>query len=221
MVDGWSSEDGRAALPYTADDTGLGSDDSVVSDLDMSDYADLACYDAVLSDLGGACDAGLSRHDGIFAYLHVVGNLAEVVDLHALANDGGLHFSAVDSGVGTDFDIVMYYHFAKVLDLLPRTVFLRSVAEAVRADYAVGVEYDIVADLHSRVDAYSRIDDAVLSYRSAVSDVNVFIDFCALTDPAVLADVGEVADIDILADLGGESDVAMQPAMAAVALLLV
>ena len=64
-------------------------------------------------------------------------NLAEVVDFHAVAYDGGLHLGLVDGGTGSDLHIVADNHIADVLDLLPGAVRLRRISESVRADHSV------------------------------------------------------------------------------------
>ena len=62
---------------------------------------------------------------------HIVGDLAKIVNLYAVADYGGFHLGAVHRGVGADFDIIADYDIPEVFDLLPGAVRLRSVAETV------------------------------------------------------------------------------------------
>ena len=170
----------------------------------MSGNADLACQYAVPADLGGAGDAALRSHHRIVADLDIVGDLAEVVYLHAVADDGGFHFRAVDGGAGSDFHIVADDDIPEMLDLLPGAVWLRSVAKAVRADHRIGMNDDIVPDHHSRVDAHSRINDAVLADDGIVTDIDVLEDLRVVTDDGVVADIGMASEIYFLSKFGGK-----------------
>lgn len=200
-VDGGRSEELLSALLDAAYHSGLRGDGGAVGDREVPDYADLARDDAVLADLGGAGDAGLRGHHGVVSDLDIVRDLAEIVDLDAIAYDGGLHFRAVDSGIGSYLDVVADDDVAEVLDLLPRAVWLRGIAEAVRAYHAVGVEDHPVADHHPGIDAYAGVEDAALADGGAVADIDILIEPGAVADAAFLSDVGEAADIDLLSEL--------------------
>lgn len=202
--DGRHSGKYLAALAHIAYDSGLGGYGGIVGYFYMSDYSDLTRYYAVLAYYGRACDTGHGRHHRIVPYLDVVGNLAEVVYLHSVAYYGGLHFGAVHGGAGPDFDIVPYDDVAKVLYLLPCAVGLGSIAEAVGADDAVGMEYDPVADNHPGIDADARINYAVLSYNRAVAYGDVVINDGVVADFDPLAYGTEVAEPHPLAELRAE-----------------
>ena len=55
--------------------------------------------------------------EAVFADHAVVADLHEVVDFGALADDGFAETRAVDGGVGADFDIVVDFHDADLVDL--------------------------------------------------------------------------------------------------------
>ena len=64
-----------------------------------------------------------------------------------------------------------------MLDLLPRTVFKRSITESVSTYDGICVNCHIVADDHARIDACARVDCAILAYLHSVADIRVLIDF--------------------------------------------
>ena len=82
------------------------------------------------------------------------------------------------------------------------TVGCRGKAETVRTYHRSGVKYAVVAYFTSLVDLYSRIQDAVLAYRHALSDIDLRIDLSALADPGPAAYVREGSHIDPFAETG-------------------
>ena len=73
----------------------------------------------------------MRRHDCIIPYLHIMGDLAKIVNLHAIPDDRGLHFGAVNGGSGTDLDIIPYDHIPEMLNLFPSAIGKRGVAEPI------------------------------------------------------------------------------------------
>ena len=155
------------------------------------------------------------------SYLHVVGYLAQVVYLDAVAYYGGFHRGAVYGGAGAYLHVVAYYDVAQVLYLLPGAVRLRHVAESVGAYDAVGVEDDPVSYLHPRVNADAGVYDAVAAYLGAVAYVDVAHYTGAVAYGHVLAYVAVRAYGNLLAHLGAEGDGGGEAAAAPVRLLAV
>jgi hypothetical protein len=99
----------------------------------------------------------------------------QVVDFGAASDAGFPHRSAVDAGIGLDFDVVFENCWAGLDHLVPGAVFLFSEAQAVAADdgagledyavayaavfadYGVGVGEEIVADFGALVDGYETV----------------------------------------------------------------
>lgn len=221
VVDCRGSEERPAGLLDMANHAGLGRYGRVVGNGEVPDDPDLPGENAVLSYLAGACNSGLGGHYGVVADDNVVRYLAEIVDLDAVADDGGLHFSAVYGGVRADFDIVADDYVSEVLDLLPCAVRLRCIAETVGSDDAVGVKDNVVSDNHAWINADSRIDYAVAADDGTVANADVVGYMAAVADSALRSDACVVSDIDLLADLGAERDVAEASAVSAMALFLV
>ena len=187
-----------------ADDSGLGSDRGVVRDCDVTDNANLTCYDAVAADLGGTRDSCHGSHHGVVTDDHIVGNLAEVVDLDPVAYDGRFHLGLVDGGPGSDLDIVTDDDVADVLDLLPCTVRKRSIAESVRTDDGIGMDYHIVAYNHPRIDHHTGVDDAVVADHGVVTDIDILVDFRVIADFGMMSDIRMASKLDFLAELGSQ-----------------
>ena len=210
-----------AALAYGPRDACLGADGGIVGHLDMPHHADLTAEYAVLADDGGSGYATLCSHYGVLAYHYIMGNLAEVVQAHAVADDGGFHFGTIDGGTGSYLYVIPYHHVSEMLYLLPASVGLGSVPESVGTYHAVGVEDDIVAYLHSGIDDYAGIDDAVMAYHSAGAYGHILVYDALVPDLASLADDCAGAYRDLAAYLGAAGYTAAPGTVAAVKLALV
>ena len=148
-------------FPDIADDTSLRRNCRIISDFYMSGNADLPSKDTFLPYLCRPGNSALRRHHGIVPDYHVVRNLAEIVNLYAIPDNGGLHLGLVDGGARAYLDIVAYDDIAKMFYLLPCAVRLRSISEAVGTYHRIGMDNDIVPYYHSGIDAHARIYDAV------------------------------------------------------------
>ena len=170
----------------------------------MAGDAHLSGDDAVLSDLGGTGDTDLCGHHRILSNLHIVRNLAEVVNLHALADDGGFHLGPVNGRSRSDFHIVPDDHIAQVLDFLPGTVRLRGVAEAIGTDDGIGMDDHVVTDDHARVDHHARINDTMLSNMGIVPDIDILKNLRKIPHRGMMAHIGVAAQIHFPAEFGRE-----------------
>ena len=214
-VDARGSQERLPLLPDVADDAGLRQQRRMVRNLDVPGDAHLSGDDAVLADDGGPGDTHLGRHHRMVADHHVVRDLAQVVDPHAVADDGGFHLGAVHGGVGADFHVVADNHVPEVLDLLPTAVLARRVAEAVVADDAASMQDHPVSDDHARENLHARIDNAVLSDLAVIADGHVLMDDRPVPDHRPAAYAGEISQPDLLAELRGAVPAGAEAAVAA------
>ena len=166
----------------------------------MADYSYLARYDTVLSDFSGTGYSGHGCHGGVGTHTHIVRYLAKVVYSHAVFNDGGLHRSLVDAGVGADFHVIANDYIAYVFNLLPSSVALRGIAEAVIADNATGVEYGPVTDDGVRENVNARIDDAFFSYPDILSYSDIVVNLREVSDHSLFPNGHKVTDPDLLSE---------------------
>ena len=89
MRQGRRAEHRLAFRLYAAYHSGLCCKGGIVGNDKVSCYAHLATYDTMLTYLCGAGYARLGRHYGVLPYFHIMGNLAEIVDLDPLMDYRG------------------------------------------------------------------------------------------------------------------------------------
>ena len=148
-----------------------------------------------------------------------MGNLAEVVNLHALADDGGFHLGPVNGRSRSDFHVVPDDHIAQVLDFLPGTVRLRGVAEAIGTDDGIGMDDHVVTDDHARVDHHARINDTMLSDMGIVPDIDILKNLRKIPHRGMMAHIGVAAQIHFPAEFGRQEPGRPETAVTAVGTL--
>ena len=131
----------------------------------------------------------------------VVGDLHEVVELHALADVGGTHGGAVYARVGANLHVVFdsddaYLRYLVILACLH----VGRKAKAVGAYHASCVQDDVAAYLAVVVNGDVGVDDALLAQLHVVADDGVGIDLATVGYLCAIADIGERADVNVLAD---------------------
>lgn len=127
------------------DDACLASEDSVVTDGDMTIHTGLSGHDDVVADFGAAGDADLRAEEIVLADFDIVSQMAKVIYLGTAADDGIVHRTVVDGGAGTDFDVVADDGAAELADVMVMALFIGGEAEALTADDSVRTKDDAVA----------------------------------------------------------------------------
>ncbi len=110
---------------------------------------------AVRADRDTARYPYAARQRAVRSDAHVVRDLHQVVDLDAVFDHGVVERTAVDAGVGADFDVVANAHVAELLDLDPGAL-VRCEAEAVGADHHATVHDAARADAAARAEGHLR-----------------------------------------------------------------
>ena len=128
-----------------ANDACLASEDSVVTDGDMSIHAGLSGHDDVVADLGAAGDADLRAEEIVLADLDIMSQMAKVIDLGAAADDGVIHRTVVDGGAGADLDVVSDDSTAELANVMVVACLVSGEAEALTADDGMRTKDDAVA----------------------------------------------------------------------------
>ena len=128
-----------------ADDACLASEDSVVTDGDMTIHTGLSGHDDVVADFGAAGDADLRAEEIVLADLDIMSQMAKVIDLGAAADDGVIHRTVVDGGAGTDLDVVSDDSAAQLTDVMVVACLVSGEAEALTADDGMRTKDDAVA----------------------------------------------------------------------------
>lgn len=128
-----------------ADDAGLASEDSVVTDGDMAIHAGLSGHDDVIADLGAAGDANLRAEEIVLADLDIMSQMAKIIDLGAAADDGVIHRTVVDGGAGADLDVVSDDSATQLTDVMMVACLVSGEAESLTADDGMRTKDDAVA----------------------------------------------------------------------------
>ena len=142
---------GRGAQPFPAvgnivHDAGLGGNDDFVADFEMARNAHLPGQGGVGADFGAARNADLRDHQTVFPNGDVVGDLHQVVDLGAFADDGRPQRAAVNGDVGADFHVVLDDDVADLRDFA-MDAGVEDVAKTVGANDGASMDAHAPADL--------------------------------------------------------------------------
>ncbi len=115
--------------------------------------------------------------------MHIMTYLHKIVELTAFPDDGLAESSAVDAGIGSDFDIIVDFHDTGLRNFdVPPVAKLKS--KSVRTDYSTAV------------------NDGAISHRAAMHDGDARMQQAVIADTRILTDVGICADGGAAADHG-------------------
>lgn len=128
-----------------ADDACLASEDSIVTDGDMTIHAGLSGHDDVIADLGAAGDADLRAEEIVLTDLNIMSQVTKVIDLGAAADDGVIHRTVVDGGAGSDLDVISDDSAAELANVMVVACLVSGEAEALTADDGMCTKDDTVA----------------------------------------------------------------------------
>ena len=70
---------------------------------------------------GRSCDAHHRGHGAVVTNAHVMGNLNQVIQLNAIADHGVIQGTAINRGIGPDFNVVSQHHLADLGNSVPDT----------------------------------------------------------------------------------------------------
>ena len=193
---GASPEDDAGAVDFlVGEDAGAGAEDDLLADVGVVADADLAADDGVVADGAGSGDAGLGSDDDVFSDEDVVADVDEVVDFYAAGDAGFVEGSAVDGGVGADFDGVFDDEAALLgkLDVFAGG-FVADITKSIRPEDGSGVDDDVVAEFDAGIEDGAGMDAAIAADDDAATDDcsgadgRAFADFCFGLDDSVGAD---------------------------------
>ena len=139
-----ASYEALAVTLRVADYSALCSNESLVGNGDVACSTCLASEHTPLAHLCAACKSYLCRHHGVFAHLHIVGYLYEIVQLDALVYYGTSHCRAVNAGVSANLNVVLDGNDT-YLRYLVVSVLVRCEPESVGADNTSCMYCDTVA----------------------------------------------------------------------------
>src|SRR4029077_15945665 len=105
----------------------------------------------------------------MYANLHVVPDVDEVVELDALGDTRVVQRAAIDGGVCADLYVVADLHDAH-LRKFPVSAIAVNVAESIRPNPCARMKLDAVADSGASVHGHPRVDSAVLADPASRAD---------------------------------------------------
>ncbi len=155
----------------------------------------------VFADLGAAADTILGDDNAVFTNDDVVGDLHEVVDLGAFADEGVAECAAINSAVGPDLDVVLDHDAADLRDFAVM-ILIKNITVAIGADDGAGVNADTVADPALRVNCDVGKQAHRLAKHRLVADGAVGLEHRLLADGGTFADDAVRADVRRAGDLG-------------------
>jgi hypothetical protein len=158
-------------------------------------YTDLASEDDVLLDGNTTGESSLCGDYNVLADLAIVSDVYQVVDFCAAADARDVESSAIDGGVGSDFDIVFNFEASDLREFFVMAgCWIADVAKAVAAKHGAGMDDDAISQLHARIkrgagiqiaiasNDYAGTNHTARSYPRAFPDVDVFTDHDSLVD---------------------------------------
>jgi len=124
-----------------------------------------------IADFAAAGNTHESSHDYMLADNVVMRDMHEIIDLCAIADTRLAHGSAVDAGIGSDFDIVADYHDTQLRDFV---MVIAQPAEAI----AIGTDADARVQQTVSTDFTSMQDRNIRAYLGIVANAYLGTDKC-------------------------------------------
>ena len=106
----------------------------MVGQLQMTEDDGAASHGAMCADSGAAGHPDTTGHGRVLAYVNIVSDLNQVIQLDAVFNDGVFNGATVNTGVRPDFHIVTNQYAAELLYLYPLPLVKRK-AETIGTDH--------------------------------------------------------------------------------------
>ena len=190
---------------FAIQDAALAADDGVIVKPRVLADADLTADEALRANCRTAGDTCLRGDDRVLADFNVVGNLDQVIKLHAAANDGRFERSPIDAGVRADFDIIFDDHLSYLWKFNARDAVFNE-TESIGADNSAGVNDHAISDLDIFIDNNPGIQRAVIADSCSFTDITAGFDDAGIAHNGSSFDHHARPNLDAIADIGIGSD---------------
>src|SRR5688572_7086469 len=165
----------------------------------MTDNTSLSSNHNVFANFGRTTDAGLGGDHCIMPYFHVMSNLDQVIQLRTGTNQCRTHRCAVNSGIGTDFDIVFNNDIADLWHFFEAPIWLRSKAETIAAYHCTCMDNYIPADQAIMVNSHSGVNDGVLTNHNIIAYICTRKNLHVVGNPRPFAEKGKCTNKNVIA----------------------
>lgn len=168
-----------------------------VRNLEMASKAYLSADAAVFPDFRTAGNTYLRSHGRMLADFYIVGDLDEVVQFYAPANNGRSDTGSVDGRTGTDLYIFFENDIAELRDLLVGTVRLWCKPKAITADHRIGVNNTAVADDTIMENSCAGVNAYAFAQADIPTNKNLVVNQAVVTDTGTFLHDRERTDTDV------------------------
>ena len=112
------------------------------------------------------CNCRTTRHYRALIDNNIMSDLTEIIYFDIVVNNGVFDSSAIDAGVGTDFDIVTNFNNANLHNFVINAVMMGE-TKAVLPDFCPAINLTIIAD-DGKTNGGISIDDGVVANDGAI-----------------------------------------------------
>src|SRR5690554_6611646 len=133
----------------------------------------------------------------MLAYLHIMGQLNQIIQFNTLPDPRRSKGRAVDGRIRANLYIVGYFNITNLADLLITAIVLRSETEAITTHHRSGVNNDPVAQDTVVIDLRARINDTIFTHLHLIAQVAVGIHFTPVANRSAGAYITKRTDINI------------------------
>ena len=110
-------------------------------------------------------NTNIACNDSVRAYVHIVCDLNEIIDLHTVFNDGVIQCPPVNTGVSTNLYIIANANSTKLLDFDPASSIIGK-TESVGTNNNAGVQQATLTDLTPICNGHARTQHSTATYTS-------------------------------------------------------
>ena len=161
--------------------SGLSSNNGVIANLDVTDQACLPGHSYIFSYHGTSRDACLGNNYGVFANNYIMGNLDEIINLGAPANDSLVKTRPVNSYIGADLNVIFNDYCANLRNLMVHSPYF-SKAKPVAANHCAIMNNYTIADINPLPDRYIWVENTITAYFCMLANIYSGIENCLISN---------------------------------------
>src|SRR6266404_130328 len=165
----------------------------------------LAADYAIVFDRDTSANACLRSNKYSFAYVAIVGDMNQIVDLCAPSNARASKRAPIYASVGAYLNVVFNFYLADLRKLL-MIIGASNIAKSIRANYGSSVQNHAITNPHAVFDKNIWVNDAVFAYGHSVTDFRPRADMGSLIDSRIVTHIHKCTDKNAVANLRALGD---------------